>query len=989
MSRRRQDTDSPRTGGVPEKRGRAGGKSSRGREGRRLTGEQSIPTYTPEISARSIDGHLLRTGQDVYAWYRLAPQRWSFRSDSQRQDLIHAIGGQYAELQGRWLHLRVTTRPYPIRMWAEAHVHNAHNRLPDCRDALSFDDYMIGEQQQLMGRSMAEKEVYLGVQVQTRNVMDRAVERAAPLLRRVFPDAVNAELMAIDSEVDHLDQVVGGSGLEGRPVSAEEMSWLMHRSCSLGLPAPRNLPAVPGVAWQPEDLASFTDAADMYQEPYAPTVTVRGRTGSNAGATRHVAVLTVGLMHGLRIPEVDDPWVQRSDRLAGAVEWSARIYVRRPEDVAGELGRQMSKVRSQVRHYTDEHELEPPQSLARQAVRVLEIDDEMTTGFTALATRVRSWWRLAVSGPTERDALRLAQQLLELYKPKIAIEHPEAQYALAREFIPGEPLSSAAYLRRGSVVWAASAVPTATAEVGDRRGVLLGETCTATRRPVAWDPWMAQEIRDSSGLTALVAGLGAGKSFLGGGLVYKTLRAGAHWTLLDPSGPLAKLCELPELRPFARPINLLNAQAGILNPYRVVAEPMPEHFLDEDDPERAWRRERALAAATRRRLVLDVLTGLLPYEVARLPQTRIVLLRAVRMVGGRQDAHPGMVFEALRRDDSEHHEHALIVADFLDEMRERMALLIPEADADPYSEQRDDRLTVLTMSGLVLPKDSMGREHWTDAEALGVELLNLAAWLTQRSIYERPKDLRKGVWIDEAFFLSEVPTGRVLMNRFARDSRKWNVRVLLSSQIPADFLKIQGFATLLDSVFVGRLDDDESQRDALRLLKVPTGGGYEQVIASLGRRPAGSRDTERDRAPRQFIFGDGAGGVERIRIDFSGPHLAHLRGALDTTPDSQRAQRALEAAADVSSPEGLEGAPRQLTGEDDRNPEADFEADLLAVGLDPEDIDTEFPNDIQSRNDIESTDGPRDNGRAVPGAPPRQAITASGRSRTRERETRG
>jgi hypothetical protein len=887
-----------------------------GKRNRRLPGEQSIPTYTPTIAARSIDGHLLRNGTDVFAWYRLAPQRWSFRSDSQRQDLIAAIAGQYAELAGRWLHLRVTTRPYPIRMWAEAHVHNAVNRLPDVAGAMSFDDYLIGEQQQLLGRSMAEKEVYLGVQVQTRNMVDRAVERAAPLLRRIFPTAVDAELLAIDSEVEHLDQVIGSAGLEGRPVTAEEISWLMHRSCSLGLPAPRNLPAVPGAEWEPEDLASFTDAADFHQEPYAPTVTVRGRTGSNAGMTRHVAVLTVGQMHGLQIPEIDDPWVQHSDRLAASVEWSARIYVRRPEDVSGELGRQMNKVRSQVRHYTDEHELEPPQSLARQASRVLEIDDEMTSGFTALATRVRSWWRLAVSGPTERDALRLAQQLLELYKPKVAIEHPEAQYALAREFIPGESLANSAYLRRGSVVWAAASVPTATAEVGDRRGILLGETCTATRRPVAWDPWMAQEIRDGSGLTAMVAGLGGGKSFLGGGVVYKTLRAGAHWTLLDPSGPLSKLCDLPELRPYARPINLLNAEPGILNPYRVVAEPQFEHFVDEDDPERAWRREKALAAATRRRLVLDVLTGLLPYDVARMPQTRIVLLRAVRMVGGRQDADPSLVFEALRRDASEHHEHAVVVADFLDEMRERMQLLIPEDDADPYHDDRDDRLTVLTMAGLTLPKDGVGREHWTDAESLGVEMLNLAAWLTQRSIYERPKDLRKGVWIDEAFFLSEVPTGRVLMNRFARDSRKWNVRVLLSSQIPADFLRIQGFVTLLDSVFVGRLDDEDAQADALRLLKVPVGAGYEQVIASLGRRPGAHRDTERDTSPRQFVFGDGAGGVERIRIDLSGPHLDHVRAAMDTTPDALREDAA------AALPASGQHAP-SLPDDDDPNPPRD------------------------------------------------------------------
>ncbi|EID53521.1 ATP-binding protein [Saccharomonospora xinjiangensis] len=915
-------------------------KAGSGRSGRRLPGEAAVPTYTPSIAARSIDGHLLRTGHEVYAWYRLAPQRWSFRSDSQRRDLIAAIAGQYAELQGRWLHLRVTTRPYPIRMWAEAHVHNAHNRPSDVPGALSFDDYLVGEQQQLMGRSMAEKEVYLGVQVQTRRVVDRAVERAAPLLRKILPEAVDAELAALDSEVEHLDQVIGAPGLEGRPVQAEEMSWLMHRSCSLGLPAPRNLPAVPGAAWEPEDLASFTDAADFHCDPYAPTVTVRGRTGSNAGVARHVAVLTVGQMHGLAIPEVDDPWVQHADRLPSAVEWSARIYVRRPEEVAGELQRQMNKVRSQVKHYTDEHDLEPPQSLARQASRVLEIDDEMTSGFTALATRVRSWWRLAVSGPTERDALRLAQQLLDLYKPKVAIEHPEAQYALAREFIPGEPLSSGAYLRRGSVVWAASAVPTATAEVGDRRGILLGETCTATRRPVAWDPWMAQEIRDGSGLTAMVAGLGGGKSFLGGGIVYKTLRSGAHWTILDPSGPLSALCELPEIRPYARPINLLNAQPGILNPYRVVAEPQLEHFLDEEDPERAWRRERALAGATRRRLVLDVLSGVLPYEVARMPQTRIVLLRAVRRVGGRYDADPGQVIDALRRDSSEHHEHAVVVADFLDELRERMSLLIPEADADPYSNTRDDRLTVLTMAGLTLPKEGVGREHWTDAEALGVEMLNLAAWLTQRSVYEKPKEERKGVWIDEAFFLSEVPTGRVLMNRFARDSRKWNVRVLLSSQIPADFLKIQGFVALLDSVFVGRLDDDDTQADALRLLKVPVGVGYEHVVAALGRRPGSRRDVERDTDPRQFIFADGAGGVERIRVDFSGPHLEHLRAALDTTPGSAR-----DSGNKGSRPVGGDnhGDRREEAVRVPEPPEPDLEEELeraaeLEVGLTEEDV---------------------------------------------------
>jgi hypothetical protein len=244
----------------------------------------------------------------------------------------------------------------------------------------------------------------------------------------------------------------------------------------------------------------------------------------------------------------------------------------------------------------------------------------------------------------------------------------------------------------------------------------------------------------------------------------------------------------------------------------------------------------------------------------------------------------------------------------------------------------------------------VGREHWTDAESLGVEMLNLAAWLTQRSIYEQPKDLRKGVWIDEAFFLSEVPTGRVLMNRFARDSRKWNVRVLLSSQIPADFLKIQGFVTLLDSVFVGRLDDDDAQADALRLLKVPIGAGYEQVVASLGRRPMlRSGVVERDRSPRQFIFGDGAGGVERIRIDLSGSHMDHLRGALDTTPDALRDQATAVATNEQRAPQVPdEYQIEPSTAMSDEDFEAEAEAEL---GLTEEEL-------LAKADEIQDPDGP-------------------------------
>jgi hypothetical protein len=914
---RRDDRRGREDRGGPDDVDRSGGLrtgATRKRRGRALAGASAAPSYRSAIALRSIDGNIARTGSTVTAWYRLAPQAWSFRSDSQREALIRRIANQLGELQGRWCHLRVTSRPFPVARWAEAFDRNAPGRLPDVGGALGWEEFLTGEQHHLMGLSMADKEVFLGVEVSGRSVVDRWLESASPLLHRIAPSAAHAELTALETEIAHVDALVSGPGLDGVPCTAEDMAWLMHRSCALGLPAPRSVHAEAELAWENEDLAAFTDGVAMYQEPYAPTVTVQGRHGLQP-VSRHVAVLSVGLMDSLRIPESDDPWMQRSDRLPFPVEWSARIYVRRPEEVSGELARQMGKVRSQIRHYTHDHDLDPPMSLERQADRVLQIEDELSGGLTQLNTRVYGWWRVAVAGRDESEALTRAQQVLDLYRPRVALEHPEAQYAYAREFIPGEPLASTAYRRRGSVTWVAAGVPAASASVGDRRGVLLGETCTATRRPVAWDPWMAQEVRRASGLTAVVGGLGSGKSFLTGLMVYKTLRAGARWTVLDPSGPLAALTRLPELAPFSRHIHLLGADPGILNPYRVVAEPRRDHFLDEPDPEKAWRRERSLAAATRRRLVLDVLTGLLPYDVARLPPTRIVLLRAVREVGGGQHRDPGQVIATLRRHAREGEEHADVVADFLEERRElpQAALLFPEHTVDPEDprgpdagagggmtadpsvlDEEDYRLTVLTMQGMTLPRPGSPREEWTDGESLAVELLNLASWLTQRTVYTADRDLRKGVALDETHFLSQIPTGKVLIDRLARDSRKFNVRALFASQLAGDLLRVPGFASLVDAVFVGRTDDAEAQAEALRLLRVPTDVGYEEMLGTLSPRPTASRalgdhDDDPDDTPRQFVFSDGHGGVEKIRVDLEGPHLAHLREALDTNPDARRA----------------------------------------------------------------------------------------------------
>jgi AAA-like domain len=382
--------------------------------------------------------------------------------------------------------------------------------------------------------------------------------------------------------------------------------------------------------------------------------------------------------------------------------------------------------------------------------------------------------------------------------------------------------------------------------------------------------------------------------------------------------------------------------------------------------------------------VLDVLTGLLPYDVARIPHTRIVLLRAVREVGGAADRHPGQVIDTLRRHARDGEEHAGIVADFLDERRElpQAALLFPDTSRhDPWQADREYRLTVLTMQGMTLPRPGSPRDEWTDAESLAVELLNLASWLTQRTIYDANRNLRKGVALDETHFLSQVPTGKVLIDRLARDSRKFNVRALFASQLAGDLLRVSGFASLVNAVFVGRTDDEEAQAEALRLLRVPTGVGYEQMLGTLSPRPR--HDDRRDDTPRQFVFADGHGGVEKIRIDLEAPHLEHVREALDTNPDASRiATRGIPGGAAgggaaLRAPD--EPAPGAVRGvEPGRPPVVARNGATAHDAGDTELLDDEDVDLLDDLDEVSAGDGAAGNGSGQGGARPAGGDRVSG-----------
>jgi hypothetical protein len=382
-----------------------------------------------------------------------------------------------------------------------------------------------------------------------------------------------------------------------------------------------------------------------------------------------------------------------------------------------------------------------------------------------------------------------------------------------------------------------------------------------------FDTHYATEIKETSGLVPVVGGLGAGKSVLLGQITYEAVRRGIPSVILDPSGPLARLTELPELREHSEHLDLTTAASGTLNPFEVVAEPLRSAFPSDD----AFREAEVLAAQDRKLLAMDVVKMLLPASVDSLAQTSLVISDAVRATRGDRDAS---LWDVVRHLEGQSTPHGKVVANYLSDMAELplSRLFFPSAQAGAH--RLGARLTVLTMPGLVLPPRSVPRDHWSTSEQLAVPLLHLASWYATRAVYGRRMQSRKLVALDETHFLGEWSAGRALFTRLGRDSRKWNTCVLAASQNPSDVLGMD-VANFMSAAFVGRLEDEDSARDGLRMLRVQTGVGYERALATLSAGRLGGSSA------REFVMRDVDGNVDKVRVDLgANPGLLE---ALNTT----------------------------------------------------------------------------------------------------------
>jgi hypothetical protein len=863
---RQERPTKPAVPGRSDRERRRGGAVPQSRRPRYKDRDPSV-----ELALTEIAGHLTFTPDTVTAWYWLPEVRWAFRPDAEREALLAAIAEQYAGLAGFRLHLRRTTRPFPADEWARTVDQNTPRPLPSVPGAPSWSDHLVAAQHHLLSVNHAEGQSYLGVTFARRSLGDTMKER----IRHMFGKGVaDGERRRLARMVEQFDEVLGSFGMRGRQATSQELEWLLYRSVALCMSPPRSLSPVSDGHWERPDLLALTEHVERYRSPYGSALKLVNRL---TGEERHVAVLAVGRMEPLEIPERHEPWLHFHERLPWPMELSSRVDVLGPGDSFRNLEHRLLMIRSQQLDYA-EHGMDAPPELERLAQRALHIGDEMTTGLPTDAARVHGWHRMAVGGRTREECLERARRVIQLYSRelRISLQHPKNQEWLAREFIPGEPIANTGYLRRMPVTLLAAALPQAASNVGDRRGDLVGRTAGTCRRPVFLDLHFPMEVRERSGLAVFVAEPGGGKSTLLGALGYLAARRGVQVTLLDPSGPLARLAEMTELKPYSRVLNLTGSEQGTLAPYALIPTPLRQHFADGPGGDREFDIALSNSRAERRMLVQDICSMLVPPQVAREASTATLLRHAVRQVPAEESSTLDDLVACLRAmGQDEPRELANLL---LDTAEMPLALLFFGAPP-PSSLGNDAALTVITMAGLRLPDLKIEREYWSAEEALALPMLHTAHRLAVRRCYGGSMSQRKLVGLDEAHFMEGWRSGRSFLVRLARDSRKWNLAALVASQNPGDILGLD-VQNLVSTVFVGRIaEDSEIASEALRLLRVPTEAGYEQTLASLSAVDTSSASRL---GFREFVMRDVDGRVQRVRVDVS--YVPELLTHLDTTP---------------------------------------------------------------------------------------------------------
>lgn len=588
--------------------------------------------YDFALNTREIAGPLQFTAGGLFLWFVLGPQQWDFLPKGRRLQLWDQQAYRYSALANLTdagetpIRMRITTRPYPAYEYARSLDEQTVEPLHHVPGHETWQDFLTAGQKRLQSTGLDQKLVMFGVRI---GDLPSKHVRHELLFGSDVPDLATVDLI---DRMAKVERIMAGDGLNAKKASPRDMAFLFHRSLSMGVPAPVTS-GVGGDRWDVDDLAEFVEAREWHHSPMDPVVRVESIVNGNP-VNRWVAVVSCGILPDQQWPENGrDPWLLATSRLPFPVEVSLSGVLLTSRTLEKTITFEQNRAEGIAQHYA-EHAMTPPPSVGRAIRGAASNLDEVTEGDSRAAARFAGTIRFAVVAPNEADARRRASELVDFYgdKMKTPLSYARDSGLVLREFVPGEPRSAHGFQRRLPVRYLAAGLPNVDQQIGTPTGPYFAYTAGSSRRAARFDLHYGPEVLNRSGLFPIVAELGAGKSVLIGSLAYNAVRCGIDTIILDPSGPLAKLCDLPELKPFSRVLDLTSSEPGTLSPFQMVPEVIHGDFVDQEGGFDQVGHDRAVrrARSERQQLMFDVLRMWLPSNLLRSAGTDVILRDAIR-----------------------------------------------------------------------------------------------------------------------------------------------------------------------------------------------------------------------------------------------------------------------------------------------------------------------------------------------------------------------
>lgn len=830
----------------------------------------------------------------VWVGYRLGAARWDFTGTDAKTSQMNQDADVFSHLAGRFYHERTSARPHPVQAWAAQldartphptpDVHTC-DMLMDKGDLLrgrcgceTWNSHLVRQQGAIARSGMDDKVVfrYFTLNVKTSARFDLRKH----LLAYLAGEKPHSALLPLLEEEKRVNDIVQGWRGTVR-MSEYEQGWLRKRSLAPGV-QPSGVRGLDG--WDEMAIPALENDIRWAEKPRDRTVKVTAIDSEGQGILTHARVLTVARLGDLHYPENGlPPWQVHAESAVDAsgvpftVEWSITGKIRSGDEISKEVELELRKAQYLDRDYR-EHKETPPATIEQGIAVARNTRDQVTTGQAWEAARFQGQINVIITGSTEAAVEERCAAFTRMYASgglRMDFTGADCQSFMLRSTIPGEPFDRIGYQRRLRLPYLAAGMPSVTATVGDRRGPYLGHTRGSTRRAVQHDPHYATEglsTGRAQNMHLMIGTLGSGKSVLFGSIIYNLVRRGILTIVNDPSGPLAKLCYMPEIAAVSQEVNLLTGRKGILSPPGLIVDPHPDDYLDSSDYTDAIEQARA----ERRDLIMDMALRCLSEDFVT-GQNYDITRRALRLAARKHADRCGWettstmwdLVDALVQGGDE---HALEVASALADASTAplLRLLFPPRGQTVQPGHYGKTLTVITTPGIVRAADGIPRKDWNPMEVGADAVLRLTALYTNRMIYSKPREQRAAVFFDEAEGMTDFGPGRSSLSRLGRDHSKWNLYVALGVKSIGEQMLSGELKNFIASVFTGRMASREPAADAVRMLGL-NDERYIDVLLNLSTH-----------VPGEWVHRDVDGNVSGIKVDVD--YHPALKAALLTDP---------------------------------------------------------------------------------------------------------